>query len=129
MICTQYRHNLKSKVLVSRWPELKCLHSLFTTALTHSNVIKELSEIDWITLRYGILHLPSSQVDRIERMYASGEERKRAGVLYWVDHHPYASWRLLITQLDCNGIHSLANRIHQYAEKVTGMLSSIFYCH
>ena len=62
-------------------------------------------------------------------MYASEEERKRAGVMYWVDHHPYASYRLLITQLDKEEKHSLANQIHQYAEKVTGMLSSILYCH
>ena len=54
------------------------------------------------------------------------EERKSAGVLWWVDHHPLASWRLLITRLDKEGKHSLANRIHQYAEKVTGMLSSSY---
>ena len=122
MICTQYRHNLKSKVLVLRWPEFKCLHSLFTTALTHSSVVKELREVDWIILRYFILQLPESERGRIERMYASEEERKSAGVMYWVDHHPYASWRLLITQLDWQRKHSLANRIHLYAEKVTGML-------
>ena len=103
--------------------------SLFTTALTHSNVVKELSEVDWRTIRYRILELPLSQQGRIERMYASEEERKIAGVMYWVDHHPYASWRMLITQLDGEGEHSLANRIHQYAEKVTGMLSTILYCH
>ena len=108
---------------------LKCLHSLSTTALTHSNVLKELSEVHWIILHYGILQLPKSQVERIERMYASEEECKRAGVSYWVDHHPYASWRFLTIQLDWKGKHSLANRIHQYAEKLTGMSSSILYCH
>ena len=107
---------------------LKCLHSLFATALTHSNVVKELSEVNWITLCYRILQLPGSQVERIERMYVSKEECKRAGVMYWVDHHPYASWRLLITQLDREGEHSLATKIHQYAEKLTGMCSSILYC-
>ena len=112
-----------------RWLGLKCLHSLFTTALTHRNVVKELSEVNWGTLCYGILELPSSQWEKIERMYASEEERKYAGVTYWVDHHPYASWRWLITQLDRCGEQSLANRIYQYAEKVTGMLSSILYCH
>ena len=126
---TQYKRSLKSKVLVLKWPGLNCLHSLFTTALTHSNVVKELSEVNWGILRYLILELSTSQVHRIERMYASEEEWKRAGVMYWVDHHPHASWRRLITQLDCIGMHSLANRIHQYAEKVTGMLSSILYCH
>ena len=62
-------------------------------------------------------------------MYVSEEERKSAGVLWWVDHHPLASWRLLITRLDREGEHSLANQIHHYAEKVTGMLSSVLYYH
>ena len=126
---TQYKRNLKSKVLMLKWPGLKCLHSLFTTALTHSNVVKELSEVDWGTLRYSILELPPSERKGIEGMYASEEERKSAGVMYWMDHHPYASWRLLIARLDSKREHSLANRIYQYAEKVTGMLSSILYCH
>ena len=118
--------------------------SFLATALTPDNVQNELKELNWETLcnyyKYkksffhlgtisGILELPESEGQRIERMYASEEERKSAGVMYWVDHHPYASWRLLITQLDEERKHSLANRIHQYAEKVTGMLSSILYCH
>ena len=109
------------------------------TALTPDNVLKELKEVDWKTLcdtnRYiyimsiGVLDLPSSEGQKIKRIYVSEEERKSAGVLWWVDHHPLASWRLLITQLDKKGKHSLANLIHQYAEKVTGMLSSVLYCH
>ena len=109
------------------------------TALTPDNVLKELKELNWMTLCNtsfpfddefpGILDLPGSEGERIERMYVSEEERKSAGVLWWVDHHPLASWRLLITQLDWQEKHSLANRIHQYAEKVTGMLSSVLYCH
>ena len=109
------------------------------TALTPDNVLKELKELDWNTLCNtnsptfgtfdGILDLPVSEGRRIERIYVSEEERKSAGVLWWVDHHPLASWRLLITQLDWRGKHSLANRIHQYAEKVTGMFSSVLYCH
>ena len=117
-----------------------------TTGLTPKNVLNELKELTWWTLcntgsstAYGIepfhgicagiLELPMSEAQKIERMYVSVEERKSAGVLWWVDHHPLASWRLLITQLDEKGKHSLANRIHQYAEKVTGMLSSVLYCH
>ena len=98
------------------------------TALTHDNVLNELKEVDWETL-YRVLKLPKSERQRIERMYISEEERKSVGVLWWVDHHPLASWRLLIRELDWRGKHSLANRIHQYAEKVTGMLSSVLYCH
>ena len=110
------------------------------TALTHHNVLNELKELYWKTLCNtstisvfdtfsGALELPKSEGQRIEGMYISEEERKSAGVLWWVDHHPLASWRLLITQLDYYGKHSLANRIHQYAEKVTGMLSSVLYYH
>ena len=109
------------------------------TALTHDNVLKGLKELDWETLcntgsSYiinriypGVLELPESEGKRIERIHISEEERKSAGVLWWVDHHPLASWRLLITGLDWERKHSLANRIHQYAEKVTGMLSCIVF--
>ena len=109
------------------------------TALTPDNVLNELKELNWKILCNtssvpfgtfdGVLELPESEGRRIERIYVSEEERKSAGVLWWVDHHPLASWRLLITQLDREGEHSLANRIHQYAEKVTGMLNSVLYCH
>ena len=111
------------------------------TALTPENVLNELKEVDWKTLCdtsailggtstfSGVLELPLSEGERIERMFVSEEEHKSAGVLWWVDHHPLASWRLLITRLAKEGEHSLANQIHQYAEKVTGMLSSVLYCH
>ena len=115
------------------------------TALTPENVLNELKELDWKTLCNtrmviissfsshgkldGILDLPVSEGRRIERLYVLEGECKSAGVLWWVDHHPLASWRLLITQLDWEGKHSLANRIHQHAEKVTGMLSSLLYCY
>ena len=104
---------------------------LNATALTHDNVLNELKELDWWTLKgiFGVLKLPESEGQRIERMFLSEEERKSAGVLWWLDHHPLASWRLLITRLDKKRKHSLANRIHQYAEKVTGMLSSVLYYH
>ena len=111
------------------------------TALTPDNVLNELKELDWRILCDastitdgtrsfgGVLDLPESEGWRIEEMYASDEDRKSAGVLWWVDHHPLASWRLLITRLDEERVHSVANRIHQYAEKVTGMLSSVLYYH
>ena len=104
-------------------------------------MLKELKEVDWKTLCdtsisgasfntfSGILDLPESQGRRIERMYVSEEEQKSEGVSFWVNNHPYSSWRLLIRELDEMGKHSVANQIHQYAEKVTGMLSSILYCH
>ena len=121
------------------------------TALTHGNVLNELKKLDWETLCNtslrvyvgvyhvrddtfggmfgGILQLPVSEGERIERIYFSEEERKSAGVLWWVDYHPLASWRLLITELYEEQKYSLANQIGQYAEKMTGMLSSVLYCH
>ena len=109
------------------------------TALTNDSVLNELKELNWKILCdtgqpfgytfAGVLELPVSEGQRIKTICVSEEECKSAGVLWWVDHHPLASWRLLITQLDWAGKHSLANRIHQYAEKVTGMLSSVLYCH
>ena len=110
------------------------------TALTHDNVLKELKEVNWETLCdtrlyatggiiVGVLELPESEVLRIERMYVSEEERKSAGVSWWVDHHPLASWRLLIIRFDKKRKHSLANQIRQYAEKVTSMLSGVLCCH
>ena len=124
--------------------QINCL-PIPATALTHDNVLKELKQLNWKTLcnirtftiitggsgngmSSGVLDLPMSEGYRIEETYVSEEERKSAGVLWWVDHHPLASWRLLIIQLDREGKHSLANWIHQYAEKVTGMLSSVLYC-
>ena len=102
-------------------------------------MLKELKEINWKTLydtsiEYsgtfnGILDLPESQGRRIERMHVSEEECKSEGVSFWVNNHPYSSWRLLIRNLDDKEKHSVANHIHQYVEKVTGMLSSILYCH
>ena len=115
--------------------ELNCLPFLFpATALTPDNVLNELKEVNWKMLCditsfspgsifLGVLELPKTEGRRIERVYVSEEERKSAGVLWWVDHNPLASWRLLIRGLDVWGHHSLANRIHQYAEKVSGMFS------
>ena len=75
--------------------QINCFPFL-TTALTPENVLNELKEVDWKTLGsfWGILDLPESEGERIERIYISEEERKSPGVLWWVDHHPLASWRL-----------------------------------
>ena len=125
MIKAHYFNNFTA---TQTWLSLFNYFSLFATALTPNNVFKELKEVDWNTL-CDILQLPDSQGQRIEKMYVSEEEQKSEGVLFWVNNHPYSSWRLLRRRLDAKGKHSVANQIHQYAEKVTGMLSSILYCH
>ena len=92
--------------------------------------------MDWETLcgkddviSDGVLQLQLSQRSRIEREYATEDERRNAAVLFWLIYHPYASWRLLIRQLDAYRKHLVADRIRHYTEKVTGMLGSYLYCH
>ena len=93
------------------------------TALTVNNVVKELKELDWDTL-CDVLSLPGSQLERISREYATEDERRNAAVSFWLTYYPYASWRLLIQQLEHYDQPSLSERLHPYAEKVTGMFDS-----
>ena len=106
------------------------------TALTVKNVLNELKKVDWKTLcgdgTYiigGVLELPPSQRRRIEKDFTTDDERRTAAVSFFLTYHPYASWRLLIDRLDWHGEHSLSERLHPYAEKLTGMLDCSLYCH
>ena len=78
------------------------------------NILKELKQVEWRTL-CGVLELPLSQ-----GKYAGETERKREGVKFWLWNCPYASWRMLITQLDGWEEHAVADQIRGYAEKLTG---------
>ena len=91
------------------------------------NILKELKQVKWETLRLGILQPSLSQQLKIEEKYAVETERKREGVKYWLWNCPYASWRMLITQLDGWREHAVADQIRGYAEKLTGMLGSSLY--
>ena len=91
------------------------------------NILKELKQVKWGTLQHSVLGLPFSQQDKIEEKYAGETERKREGVKYWLWNCPYASWRMLITQLDWRREHAVADQIRGYAEKLTGMLGSSLY--
>ena len=95
------------------------------------NILKELKEVTWETLGGdwggGVLQLLDSQQLKIEDKYAGETERKREGVMYWLWHNPYASWRWLITRLDLKMKHAVADQIRGYAEKLTGMLGSSLY--
>ena len=75
----------------------------------------------------GILVVPGSKQRKIEKLYAGETERKREGIKYWLWNNSYASWRLLITQLDREEEHAVADQIRGYAEKLTGMLGSSLY--
>ena len=100
---------------------------LSTTAFTVDNILKKLKQVKWETLRVRVLLLPDSQLLNIEEKYAGETERKREGVKHWLWNHPYASWRMLITQLDERKEHAVADQIRGYAEKLTGMLGSSLY--
>ena len=90
------------------------------------NILKELKQVKWERLSE-VLQLPTSQWLKIKKKYAGETERKREGVKYWLWNCPYASWRMLITQLDWQREHAVADQIHGYAEKLTGMLGSSLY--
>ena len=89
------------------------------------NIVKELKKVKWETFQR-VLLLPYSRQRKIEDKYAGETERKREGVKYWLWNCPYASWRVLIT-LDKLRDHAVADKIHGYAEKLTGMLGSSLY--
>ena len=75
----------------------------------------------------GVLLLPPSQRLKIDAKYTGEAERKKEGIMFWIWHCPYASWRWLITRLDREGEHAVAEQIRGYAEKLTGMLGSSLY--
>ena len=91
------------------------------------NILEELKQVNWEILWQPVLQLPFSQQLKIKGKYAGKTERKREGVKYWLWNYPYASWRLLITQLDRWEEHAVADQIRGYAEKLTGMLGSSLY--
>ena len=91
------------------------------------NILKELKQVKWRTLRRGILLLPDSQLRKIEGKYAGETERKREGVKYWLWNCPYASWRMFITRFEWEEEYAVADQIRGYAEKLTGMLGSSLY--
>ena len=86
------------------------------------NILKELKQVKWDKLQH-VLQLPFSQRRKIEEKYAGETERKREGVKYWLWNCPYASWRMLITQLDWQREHAVADQIRGYAEKLTGQFT------
>ena len=117
------------------FPLSQCLTSP-PTALTVKNVLSELKEVDWFALcgdgtvfEYGVLNFAPSQQRRIEKDFTTEDERRTAAISFFITNHPYASWRLLIHGLDREKKYSLSERLHPYAEKLTGMLDCSLYCH
>ena len=85
--------------------------------LTVDNILNELKDVDWGNL-CGVLQLPHSQQTRIESKYDLEDRRRKEAVLFWLKFHPYASWRLLVKQLDDWEEHSVASILHSYAKEV-----------
>ena len=98
---------------------------LFTTALTTVNILRVLKILQWDKLCDNVLQIPSSQKMKIEREFASEDQRRTAAVNFYLHNFPYASWRHIITGLDW---WDEPHRIHCYAEKLTGMLQHLLFC-
>ena len=82
--------------------------------------MRVLKGVQWDTL-CSVLYIPSSQQRKIEREFASEDQRRTAAVNFYLHNHPYASWRHIIAGLYWQGEH---HKIQHYAEKLTGMLIS-----
>ena len=85
------------------------------------NILPLLDSIIWSELGR-CLYVPHPILMVIGSDYHTEEERKKAVVLYWLLRDPFVSWRRLISSLDriASGIQ-IANKIRNYAEKLTGI--------
>ena len=91
---------------------------LIAIAFTAQNIEKAVKELQWSTL-CAVLQTPSAQRRKIEREFAS-ENQRTAAVNFYLHNYPYASWRHVIRRLDLEGEH---HKIYPYAEKLTGKLN------
>ena len=91
------------------------------TALTVNNVVKVVEEVEWDTLCYDILHVPSSKRREIENECSTDKDRKTSGVKWWITNDPLASWRRLTDRLYNCREDTIADKIRHYCEDVTGM--------
>ena len=82
------------------------------------NVTAVLEQLPWDDV-CGCLRIPFSKKSAIESEYSTHRERVGAIVRYWILWDPYASWRMLIRNLDMRWC-DLADKIRNYAEKQTG---------
>ena len=121
--------------------ELQCTEALSytdwyahsnATALTVNNITNTLNGIAWSTIGWGILDLPESKYEQIEKQFSSDEERVSAGVREWLLQDPLASWRKLINELYVmkdTKYNTLADSILHYAEELTGMYMIMIMIH
>ena len=68
------------------------------------------------------LHVTSTKLQEIERLYSTVEEKVRAVLEYWWAVDPSPSWRRIISALDNAHEHQIADQIRHNAEPLTGIL-------
>ena len=99
------------------------LFSLNDTALTVNNIIEAIQGLDW--RKFGrTLYIPDSKLDEISQEYVTDKQRETAVVRYWLLRDPLASWRRIIHELYLDDEEEQADRIHHYAEELTGMYTT-----
>ena len=68
----------------------------------------------------GYLGVSDSKLNAMDADHTTDEKKKGAVIGYWLLKDPSASWRALIYRLDeCDEIN-IADKIRNYAEKLTG---------
>ncbi len=97
---------------------------LFAIALTTENVLRVLKGLQWDRLCGHVLDIHNSHQKKIEKEFASEDQRRTAAVNFYLHNHLYASWRHIIRGLDWRGVH---HKIQHYAEKLTGMFQHLLF--
>lgn len=88
-------------------------------AFSVDNILSMVTEVEYEVLLL-VLEIPSVTKTAIENKYTTTDERKNAAVHYFVHNHPYASWRLLISNFDQKYVSGVADKMSHLAEKLMG---------
>ena len=88
-------------------------------AFSVDNILSMVTEVEYEVLLL-VLEIPSVTKTAIENKYTTTDERKSAAVHYFVHNHPYASWRLLISNFDQKYVSGVADKMSHLAEKIMG---------
>lgn len=77
-------------------------------------------EDKWNELAF-CLHVPSTVRDEFKRNYSTSTEKLSVSLKYFLQLHPYASWRSVIVALDKMREEKIADGIRSWAEPVSGI--------
>ena len=83
------------------------------------NVLVVVEPLPWSEVGR-LMSVPFSKFEIIDNDYTTDKEKLGAVIRYWLLRDPYASWRMLIQRLYIFGKYETANKIQNYAEKLTG---------